>query len=159
MANSLQAAKRNRQAVARRGRNMPLRTRFRGAVKAARRAIAGDDPQAARLAWQEMSAITDRVAAKGVIHPNKAARFKSRVAAALRSKFKTAPQTAPRMQKTAAKKSASQEAGKNPAAASGASQSAPGGSQAALGGPQKTAPGGSQAASGEGELKKPAAAE
>ena len=78
MANSQSALKAIRQNEKRRARNRAVRSRMRTYVKKATIAIAtGDDTavEAVRAAISEL----DRAAKKGVIHPNNAARRKSRL--------------------------------------------------------------------------------
>lgn len=81
MANSKSAKKRIRVAERRAARNKPFRTEARTFVKKAEVAIAAGDPAAAQAATLEAVSVLDRVASKGVIHPNNAARRKSRLMA------------------------------------------------------------------------------
>ena len=84
MANSKSALKRIRQNEKRRERNRAARTRMRSAVKQVRRALeAGDVDQAEQL-LPEAIRILDVSARKNVVHPNKAARSKSRLIQAVR---------------------------------------------------------------------------
>jgi small subunit ribosomal protein S20 len=85
MANTKSAQKRARQAAQRRRRNMSLRTAVRTAIRRVKKAIASGDRQAALAAFQSSQAILDRVAAKGVLHANAAARHKSRLAQAIKA--------------------------------------------------------------------------
>jgi len=77
LANTKSAIKRVRQSEKRRVRNRAVRSRMRTYVKRANTAIAtGDDAEEpVRAAISEL----DRAAKKGVIHPNSAARRKSRL--------------------------------------------------------------------------------
>jgi len=85
MANTAQSRKRARQSEKRREHNAALRTAFRSAVKKAQKAIAaGDKAGAARLFSVATSAL-DRIADKNVIHKNKAARHKRRLAAEIKA--------------------------------------------------------------------------
>jgi len=85
MANTAQSRKRARQSEKRREHNAALRTAFRSAVKKAQKAIAaGDKATAARLFSAATSAL-DRIADKKVIHKNKAARHKRRLAAEIKA--------------------------------------------------------------------------
>jgi len=85
MANTAQSRKRARQSEKRRQHNASLRTAFRSAVKKVQKAIAvGDKPGAARLLSGAASAL-DRIADKKVIHKNKAARHKRRLAAEIKA--------------------------------------------------------------------------
>lgn len=81
MANSKSAKKRIRVAERRRDRNKPLRTEARTFVKKAEVAIASGDTGAAEAATLQAVSVLDRVADKGVIHKNNAARRKSRLMA------------------------------------------------------------------------------
>lgn len=85
MANIKSARKRARQAVQRRERNMSLRTSARSAIKEVKKAIAAGDKVRAAAALEKSRAVIDRVAAKGVLHPNAASRHKRRLAHAIKS--------------------------------------------------------------------------
>lgn len=79
MANTAQAAKRARQAVERRGRNMSMRSKLRTAISSASRAIDSGNAEQAAAAYEQARPVIDSMAGKGIIHPNKAARHKSRL--------------------------------------------------------------------------------
>lgn len=79
MANSPQARKRARQNVTRRARNASHRSMFRTYLKKVEAAIDGGDQSAARDALTQAVPVIDRMASKGIIHKNKAARHKSRL--------------------------------------------------------------------------------
>jgi small subunit ribosomal protein S20 len=85
MANIKSARKRARQGVKRRVHNMSLRTVARSAIKDVKKAIAAGDKKAAVAALVKSQAAIDRVAAKGVLHRNAAARQKSRLAHAIKA--------------------------------------------------------------------------
>jgi small subunit ribosomal protein S20 len=85
MANSAQARKRARQAVATNARNSSLRSMLRTAVKKVRKAIAAGDKAAANKQLQESQAVIDRVADKKIIHKNMASRTKSRLSQAIKA--------------------------------------------------------------------------
>ena len=85
MANIKSARKRARQALKRRSHNVALRTAARSAIKDVKKAIASGDKQAAAAALPRSQAVIDRVAAKGVLHRNAAARQKSRLAHAIKA--------------------------------------------------------------------------
>jgi small subunit ribosomal protein S20 len=87
VANIKSAAKRARQGEQRRQRNVALRSRMRTAVKKAVRAVAQKTDDAAATVRQSASAV-DSMARKGIIHPNKAARHKSRLNKALKTAAK-----------------------------------------------------------------------
>lgn len=76
MANIKSAEKRNRQAGKKRARNRARVSRLRGAVKKYGQLDAGKRREALPATHSEI----DRALAKGVIHRNAAARYKSRLA-------------------------------------------------------------------------------
>ena len=80
MANSAQARKRARQAAKANSHNSALRSKFRTAIKAVRKAIdAGDKAKAAEI-FQASSKTIDIIADKNIVHKNKVNRAKSRLA-------------------------------------------------------------------------------
>jgi small subunit ribosomal protein S20 len=81
LANNKSAEKRIRVNERRRLRNRPYRSAARTYVKKALIAIQGGDPEAAARAVGDAISMLDRVAGKGVIHKNNAARRKSRLMA------------------------------------------------------------------------------
>jgi small subunit ribosomal protein S20 len=85
MANIKSAQKRARQAVGRRTRNVSQHTAARSAIKDVRKAIAKGDKKAAAAALVKSQSVIDRVAAKGILHRNAAARQKSRLAHAIKA--------------------------------------------------------------------------
>ena len=85
MANSPQARKRARQAVRRRARNASHRSTVRTYIKKVVSAIEAGDREAAQEAYREAEPVIDRMAGKGILHRNKAARHKSRLAASIRA--------------------------------------------------------------------------
>ena len=85
MANIKSARKRAHQAIGLRAKNMSLRTSARSAIKDVKKAIAAGDKKAAAAALVKSQATIDRVAAKGVMHRNAAARQKSRLAHAIKA--------------------------------------------------------------------------
>lgn len=84
MANSKQATKRARQAVGRRAHNMSLRSRMRTMIKRVRKAIADGDASNANEHFKLAVPVIDGMVSKGVLHRNAAARYKSRLNAAIR---------------------------------------------------------------------------
>ncbi|MBX3708973.1 MAG: 30S ribosomal protein S20 [Gammaproteobacteria bacterium] len=80
MANTKQAKKRVRQAEKHRRHNASMRSMLRTYIKKVTAAITTGDPKAALMSLQEATPIIDRMASKGIIHKNKAARHKSRLA-------------------------------------------------------------------------------
>lgn len=85
MANSAQARKRARQAEVHRQRNASQRSAMRTSIKALRKAIAAGDKEQAVAAYQAAVPLMDRMARKGIIHKNTAARGKSRLNNAVRA--------------------------------------------------------------------------
>ena len=81
MANSKSALKRVRVAERRRIRNRTYRSASRTLVRKAESTIATGDVDAAAAAVGNAISMLDRTAGKGVIHPNNAARRKSRLMA------------------------------------------------------------------------------
>lgn len=84
MANTKQAKKRARQSEKRRRHNIGLRSMVRTYVKKVIAAIETGDKAAAQQAFQEAQPVIDRIADKGIIHKNKAARHKSRLSAQIK---------------------------------------------------------------------------
>jgi small subunit ribosomal protein S20 len=85
MANTASARKRARQSETQRQHNASLRSELRTAVKNARKAIEAGDKAAAQTILQRATSTIDRIADKNIIHKNKAARHKSRLAAAVKA--------------------------------------------------------------------------
>ena len=85
MANSAQAKKRARQADAHREHNAAQRSKLRTFVKKVVKAIAVGDKAQAEAAYKEAVPMVDKMANKGLIHKNKAARHKSRLNARIRA--------------------------------------------------------------------------
>ncbi|HSO05767.1 MAG TPA: 30S ribosomal protein S20 [Pelomicrobium sp.] len=85
MANSAQARKRARQAVKRRAHNVAQRSEYRTAIKKVRKAIQAGDKAQAKTALDECASTVDRIADKDILHKNTAARYKSRLAQAIKA--------------------------------------------------------------------------
>ena len=79
MANSPSAKKRAKQAEKRRSHNASLRSMFRTYIKNVVKAIDAKDAEKAQAAYVLAVPVIDRMADKGIIHKNKAARHKSRL--------------------------------------------------------------------------------
>ena len=79
MANTPQSRKRARQALKRRAHNIAQRSRLRTFIKKVRSAISDGNKEAAQTAFKEAVPVIDRMAGKGMIHKNTAARYKSRL--------------------------------------------------------------------------------
>ena len=85
MANSAQAKKRARQAEDNRQLNASQRSAMRTSIKKLQVAIEDGDKEQATAAFQAAVPHLDRMARKGVIHKNSAARSKSRLNNAVRA--------------------------------------------------------------------------
>lgn len=85
MANIASARKRARQSEKQRQHNASLRSELRSAVKTVKKAIEAGDKAAANGVFQRAAGVIDSIADKNIIHKNKAARHKSRLAAAIRA--------------------------------------------------------------------------
>jgi small subunit ribosomal protein S20 len=85
LANSAQARKRARQAEKHRVHNASRRGQMRTHVKKVVKALDAGDKDKAREALQQAVPVIDRMANKGLIHKNKAARHKQRLNARLRT--------------------------------------------------------------------------
>ncbi|HAQ50120.1 MAG TPA: 30S ribosomal protein S20 [Gammaproteobacteria bacterium] len=83
MANSAQAKKRARQAENSRQRNAGQRSAMRTSIKTLKKAIDAGDKAQATTAFQAAVPVLDKMARKGLIHKNTAARSKSRLNKAL----------------------------------------------------------------------------
>lgn len=75
-----------RKAATRRERNRTERTSLRSVLKKFRETAAGTDKDAAATAFKAVTKTLDQAAAANLIHANKAARTKSRLAKLLNSK-------------------------------------------------------------------------
>ncbi|HUL97266.1 MAG TPA: 30S ribosomal protein S20 [Usitatibacter sp.] len=85
MANTKQSAKRAKTSLKQRAANVGLRTELRTAIKKVQKAIATGDAAAARATLQSQQSVIDSIADKRIIHKNKAARHKSRLAAQVKA--------------------------------------------------------------------------
>jgi small subunit ribosomal protein S20 len=79
VANSPQAKKRARQAEKRRTQNNGQRSLVRTVIKKVLSAVDAGDAELAQAAYQSAVPVIDRMADKGILHKNKAARHKSRL--------------------------------------------------------------------------------
>lgn len=84
MANTVQAKKRVRQGEKHRIHNMGLRSAVRTSIKKVVNAIEAGKRSEAEAAYKSAVPIIDRMAGKGIIHKNKAARHKSRLLLSIR---------------------------------------------------------------------------
>lgn len=85
MANTPQAKKRARQNDKARKHNASLRSMVRTYLKKVVAAIQAGDLEAAKAAYTEAVPVLDRIADKGIIAKNKAARHKSRLNAQIKA--------------------------------------------------------------------------
>lgn len=85
MANIKSARKRAKQNVIRRARNVEQRSRFRTAMKKVLKAADQGDKDAAQSLFKAAVPEIDKMAGKGLIKKNQAARYKSRLNARIRS--------------------------------------------------------------------------
>ena len=85
MANTLQSKKRARQAEKRRQHNASRRSTMRTYLKRVIKAIGAGDKTLASTELSLATKILDRLADKGLIHKNKAARHKSRLSAQIKA--------------------------------------------------------------------------
>lgn len=85
VANTKSAEKAARQAEKHRARNIALRSRMRTAVRNVTSAITGGNKEAALATYKEAVPVIDTLVNKQIIHRNKAARHKSRLAARVRA--------------------------------------------------------------------------
>ena len=75
------ALKAHRQNLKRRDANRQLRSKLRTGLKALRKAVDGTEKAAAAAAVGSAQSLVDKMASKGMIHRNTAARYKSRLSA------------------------------------------------------------------------------
>ena len=73
------AMKAHRQTINRTQHNRELRSKLRTALKDIRAAISAGKKAEAKAALSQSFSVIDKMAAKGVIHDNAAARYKSRL--------------------------------------------------------------------------------
>jgi small subunit ribosomal protein S20 len=85
MANTKQAAKRAKKSITQRAANVSLRTALRSSIKKVQKSIVAADHTVARAALKAEQATIDAMAGKRIIHKNKAARHKSRLAAQIKA--------------------------------------------------------------------------
>ncbi len=81
MANTAQSKKRARQAEKHRQHNASLRSMMRTQIKKVTKAVAEGRKDDAKKLYADAVPVIDRMARKGLIHKNKAARHKSRLSA------------------------------------------------------------------------------
>jgi len=93
MPNSTSAKKALRQNQARRLRNRSQRSALRTVIRKCRQAAEGNDLEAADAAYRLAAKRLDQAAAKRLIHPNAAARTKSRLCKLLKAQKSQASTT------------------------------------------------------------------
>ena len=77
------ALKANRQNIKRREHNRQMRSKLRTALKSIRTMLDKKDLAGAKTALSATVSIVDKMATKGIIHRNTAARYKSRLSSRL----------------------------------------------------------------------------
>jgi small subunit ribosomal protein S20 len=75
------ALKAHRQNIKRREHNRELRSKLRTGLKAIRKSLDAEDIEGAKKSLTATQSLVDKMAAKGIIHRNTAARYKSRLTA------------------------------------------------------------------------------
>jgi small subunit ribosomal protein S20 len=84
VANTASAEKAARQAEKHRARNIALRSRMRSAIRSVNAAIAAGNKDSAQTSYKAATPVIDALVNKQIVHRNKAARHKSRLAASIR---------------------------------------------------------------------------
>ncbi len=84
MAQHKSALKRARQNIKRRARNRHRRSTLRTALKNYKALLTAKDTEAAEQKFSAIQKAIDKAVSKGIIHRNAGARYKSRLAAALK---------------------------------------------------------------------------
>ena len=79
MASHASALKAHRQNLKRREHNREFRAKLRSALKGIRTALDGKDVASAKQHLDKTVSLIDKLAGKGIIHRNAAARYKSRI--------------------------------------------------------------------------------
>ena len=79
MANHKSALKAHRQNEKNRERNRQARSRLRTSLKSMRSALKAGQSDTAKAAMNTTVSLIDKMAGKGIIHDNAAARYKSRI--------------------------------------------------------------------------------
>jgi small subunit ribosomal protein S20 len=79
------ALKAHRQNIKRREHNRELRSKLRTGLKAMRKSLDSNDIDGAKQGLTVTQSLVDKMAAKGMIHRNTAARYKSRLTARLKT--------------------------------------------------------------------------
>ncbi len=95
MPHSASAKKRNRQNLRNRERNRAMKSEIKTKIRKVLDAISTGDVAAAKEQFKGMTKTTDRAAAVGTIHRNRAARIKSRISARVKNAEKGTGATKP----------------------------------------------------------------
>lgn len=90
MPNTPSGKKRLRQSLVRRDRNRAAKSQLRGALRKTREAVQAGKLEDAQVLVHSTGRMLDKIAAKGIIHANKASRLKSRLAHLITSAKKPA---------------------------------------------------------------------
>jgi small subunit ribosomal protein S20 len=90
MPNTASAKKRLRQNVHKRERNRVAKSQIKTEIRKVLAAVNAGDLEAAREAFRAAAKRADRAAAHKVIHPNRAARLKSRLSARIKNLLQAA---------------------------------------------------------------------
>lgn len=85
MPNTKSAEKRLRQNVVRRVRNRSIKRAVRSQCRKVREAVVAGDVERAETEFRAAAKRLDRAGAKNIIHPNSAARIKSRLSAKIKA--------------------------------------------------------------------------
>ena len=85
MANTAQARKRVRQAIKARSANAAKKSEFRTSIKNVLKSISDKNAEQSKKDFIKAVSCIDKLAAKGIIHKNKAARHKSRLNGKIKS--------------------------------------------------------------------------
>jgi small subunit ribosomal protein S20 len=85
MPNTKSAEKRLRQNLVRRARNRSIRRAVRSQCRKVREAVVAGDVERAETEFRVAAKRLDRAGAKNIIHPNSAARIKSRLSAKIKA--------------------------------------------------------------------------
>lgn len=86
MPNKLAAKKSLRKSLKHQSANLLVKKNIKTALKEFKKAAAGDDDKLKRETLRKVYVVLDKAAKKGVIHPNKAGRKKSRLTLSLNKK-------------------------------------------------------------------------
>jgi small subunit ribosomal protein S20 len=95
MPHSASAKKRHRQNLRNRERNRAVKSEIKSKIRKVLDAITSGDVAGAKEQFKGMAKSTDRAAAKGTIHRNRAARIKSRLSARVKNAEKGTGATKP----------------------------------------------------------------